>query len=102
MIVIPKSDHRLGKIVFVTERAQTRRAQQKILTNGYWIERQPSGGKNPNEMSAGKEQYVSRDRTDTLDYTVRPLGYLCWRFASRGAVPEQLPLWTFGKNLVRA
>ena len=53
-------------------------------------------------MSARKQQHVSRDCTDTLDYTIHPLSYLCWRFTARGAIPEQLPVWAFCKNLVRA
>src|ERR1700757_2623898 len=65
-------------------------------------ERQPAGGKNSNEVSAGKEQYVSRNCADTLDHTVRTLAYLCWRFASRTAVSEQLPVWAVRKYLGRA
>jgi hypothetical protein len=88
MIVIPKSDHWLGKFVFITERAQARRAQQKILASGCWIEPQPAGGYNPNKMSTGKQQYVSGDCTETLDDPFCPLTYLCWRFTARGAVAE--------------
>jgi hypothetical protein len=99
MIVIPKTNHRLGKAVLITERTQACRAQQKILARGSGIKSQPPGGKNANEVSAGKEQYISRNRADTLNNTVCPLADLCWRFASRGAVPEQLPVWTFCKDL---
>jgi len=38
MIVHSKVDHRLGTIVFIAERAQARRVQQKILASGCWIE----------------------------------------------------------------
>src|SRR5260370_24454707 len=100
-IVIPKPDHRLRKIVFVPARAQARRAQQKMPARVSWISPQPPVGENANEVSAGKEQYISRNREHTLNYTVCPLADLCWRFASRGAVAEQLPVWTFCKNLGR-
>ena len=102
MIVIPKPDHRLGKLVLIAERAQARRSQEKIPARWSRSERQPPGGKNSNEVSAGKEQYVSRNCADTLDHTVRPLAYLCWRFASRTAVSEQLPVWAVRKYLGRA
>ena len=101
MIVIPKTDHRLRKIVFVPDRAQARRAQQKISARVSRVSPQPPVGENANEMSAGKEQHISRDRTNTLDYTVCPLADLCGRFPSRGAVAEQLPVWTFRKDLSR-
>src|SRR5260370_5226885 len=100
-IVIPKPDHRLRKIVFVPDRAQARRAQQKIPARVSWISPQPPVGENANEVSAGKEQYISRNREHTLNYTVCPLADLRWRFASRRAVAEQLPVWTFCKNLGR-
>jgi hypothetical protein len=90
MIVIPKTDHRLRKIVFVPDRAQARRAQQKIPARISWVSPQPLVGENANEMSAGKEQHIFRDRTNTINYTVCPLADLCWRFPSRGAVAEQL------------
>src|SRR5260370_30555779 len=100
-IVIPKPDHRLRKIVFVPARAQARRAQQKMPARVSWISPQPPVGENANEVSAGKEQYISRNREHTLNYTVCPLADLRWRFASRRAVAEQLPVWTFCKNLGR-
>src|SRR5271169_3733118 len=95
MIIIPKPDHRLGKLVLIAERAQARRSQEKMPA--YWsrTERQPARGKHSNEVSAGKEQYDSRNCADTLDHTVRPL-------ASRTAVSEQLPVWAFRKYLGRA
>jgi hypothetical protein len=34
VVVIPKSDHRLRKIVLITERAQARWAEYEILGNG--------------------------------------------------------------------
>jgi hypothetical protein len=101
MIVIPKPDHRLRKIVFVPDRAQARRAQQKIPARISWISPKPSVCDNANEVSTGKQQHISRNRADTLNYTVCPLADLCWRFSSRGAVAEQLPVWTFRKNLGR-
>lgn len=99
MIVLPKTKHRLGKVVLITERAHPCRAQQKIFARGSGAKPYPSGSKNSNEVSAGKEQYISRDRPATLSYTVRPLADLCWRFASRGAVGEQLPVWMSCKDL---
>jgi len=101
MIVIPKPDYRLRKIVFVPDRAQARRAQQQIPARISWISPKPPVGENANEVSAGEEQHISTKRPDTLNYTVCPLADLCWRFASRGAVAEQLPVWTFRKDLSR-
>jgi hypothetical protein len=101
MIIIPKPDYRLRKIVFVSHRAQARRAQQKISARISWVSPKPPVGENANEMSAGKEQDISTKRPDTLNYTVCPLADLRWRFASRRAVAEQLPVWTFCKNLGR-
>jgi hypothetical protein len=96
-----KAENRLRKIVFVPDGAQTRRTQQQIPARVSWISPKPPIGENANEMSAGKEQYISRNRADTLNYTVCPLANLCWRFASRSAVPEQLPVWTLSKDLGR-
>jgi len=101
MIVIPKPDHRLREIVFVPDRAQARRAQQNVPTHISWVLPKPPVGNNSNEMSAGKEQHISMKGPDTLNDTVCPLAYLCWRFASGGAVAEQLPAWTLCKNLGR-
>src|SRR5258708_3536696 len=101
MIVIPKPDHRLRTIVFVPDGNQACRAQQKIPAHISWVSPKPAVGENSNEVPAGKEQYISRNPPDALNYTVCPLADLCWRFASRGAIPEQLPVWTSCKDLGR-
>src|SRR6266567_2460281 len=84
--------------VLITERAQACRAEQKISAPSSRTKCQPSGGQDPNKVSAGKQQYVSSDTADTLDHAVRPRADLFWRFASRSAVAEQLPVWTFSKD----
>ena len=76
MIVIPKPDHRLRKIVFIPDRAQARCAQQKIPARVSWISPKPPVGENANEMSAGKEQHISTKGPDTLNHTVCPLANL--------------------------
>ncbi len=58
MIVIPKTNHRLGKAVFITERTQACRAQQKILASGSGTKPEPTGGKNANEVPTRKQQYI--------------------------------------------
>jgi hypothetical protein len=49
MIVIPKLDHRLEKIVLITERAQARRAQRRILPAS--PERGPASGRPESKRS---------------------------------------------------
>jgi hypothetical protein len=98
MVVVPKSDYRLRKIVLITEGAQARGAEQKILARGPGPERQPAGGENPNKMPTGKKQNVSRNCPDTLNHTVRALAYLRWRFASGTTVPKKLPIWASRKD----
>src|SRR5271166_1888199 len=102
MIVIPKPDHRLRKIVFITKCAKAGRTQQEILARASQSERQPAGGQNANEVSVGKQQYVRRNRAETLEYAVRARAYLRRRFAARGAVAEQLPVGMIGVDFGRA
>ena len=48
-----------------------------------------------------KSKYVPLYCADALDYTICPHAHLCWRFAPRTAVPEQLPVRAFFKDLSR-
>ena len=92
VIVIPKPDHGPGQIVFITERAQARRTQQKIPASDTRSQPQPAGGQHANKVSAGKEQYIARDPPDTLNDAVGPLADLFRRFAPRAAVAKQIPV----------
>ncbi len=85
--------------MLITQRAQARRANEQILCHAPWIESQPAAGQNPDEVSAGKKEYVGSNCADTPHHAVRPFAYLCRRFATWAAVPEQLPVWTLSKNL---
>ena len=53
-------------------------------------------------MSAGEQQYVSPDATDTLDHAVRALADLCRRFAPGGAIPKQIPVGAISQDLRRS
>src|SRR5215510_5220575 len=101
VIVIPEADHGPGQIMFVAERAQARRVEQKISTPASRSKRQPASGQNANKVSAGKEQDVSRNAAKTLDHAVRPRTNLFGRFAAWSAIPEQLPIRTLAKDLGR-
>ena len=56
-IVVPESDNGLGKVVFVAQNTQARRAQQQISPPG-WFEPEPAGGQHPKEVSTGKKNDV--------------------------------------------
>ena len=47
--IIPQSDHRVGKIMFVAQYTQARRAQEKIST-GRRLETKPARGQHAQEM----------------------------------------------------
>jgi len=51
-------------------------------------------------MSARKKQNVPRNRTNTFHNSVGTLCDLLWRFTSRAAVAEKLPVWIFQEDLV--
>ncbi len=55
VIVIPKPDHRSGKIMLVAEGAQAGRTQKKV--SAFWArtESQPASCQHTNEMPAGKK-----------------------------------------------
>jgi hypothetical protein len=76
VIVIPELDHGPRQIVLITERAQARRVEEKVPSANSRTKTQPARGQDPNKMSAGKEQDISRNLADTLDHTVRPLADL--------------------------
>jgi hypothetical protein len=70
-----------------------------MLCHATWTESEPAVGQNPDEMSTGKKEHVASNCSGTAHDAVRPFAYLCWRFSSRTAVSEQLPVWAFLKNL---
>jgi hypothetical protein len=102
MIVIPKLNHWLRKIVLITERAKARRAESKIPASQSWSESKPPRGQDSDEVAAGKQQHVSGDGTDTLNHSVGSLLNLVRHLASRAAIPEQLPVWALRVDLGRA
>ena len=102
IIVVPQSDHGLGQIAFITQCAETRRAEQKIPSLRSGSEGEPAGGQDTNEVSAGEQQYVSRDAADTLDHAVRALADLHRRFAPGGAIPKQIPVRPISQDLRRS
>ena len=53
-------------------------------------------------MTTREKQYVPFDRQYTAQNTVSPRTHLGWRFASRAAITEQLPVWPFSMDLGRA
>src|SRR5271166_2311254 len=102
IIVIPKADRRVGKSVFVAERAQARRVQQKIPACTSRSQPKPTGSQNPKEVAAGKKQHISRNCADAQHYAVRPLADLGRGFPSRTTVPEDIPVGASAKNLGQA
>src|SRR5215471_12488415 len=96
--VIPQADHRLRWTVFIRQRAQAGRAQQKI-PGGLWLETKPPGGQDPEEVGAGEQQHRDFHGPDAADDAVCPSADLRKRFSARESVPEWLPAGTLRSNV---
>ena len=100
--VIPQPDHRPGKVVFITQSAQTGRAQHEGCGMDCRFGAYPARSQNPNEMSTRKQHYVARDGTYPRYDAVGSSGYLLRRFTSRAPIPKKLPAGPLQPDLCRA
>src|SRR5258708_17091137 len=53
-------------------------------------------------MSAREQQHVPFENSHAAQHTISPRAYLGWRFASRAAISEQLPVRALCTDLRRA
>src|SRR5258705_5124368 len=60
--VVPQADRGSRKAVFVRQRAQARRVQEKVPRKSR-IDAKPAGGQHSQEMSTGEYEYVIVDRS---------------------------------------
>src|SRR5438093_11255638 len=88
--VVPQPDYRLRQVVFVTQRAQARCAQQEVFTER-GIEPEPARGEYSQEMPAGEKQHVTFDTARAFHRAVRPRANLFLIFPSGAAMPQQFP-----------
>jgi len=65
------------------------------------FEGDPAGGEHPQEVTAREKQDVAFNGAHAAQYTICPCAYLGWRFATRAAIPEQLPVRPPGADLCR-
>src|SRR5262245_46820216 len=73
--IVPQTNHGLGQVVLVSERAQACRAQEKE-TSGSRLEAEPAGGEHPEKMSARKQQHVARSPAHPAHHLVGPRAHL--------------------------
>src|SRR5262249_20008845 len=99
--VVPQPNDRLGHVVFVAQRTETCRAQQKGFPS-FGSQADPPGGAHAKKVAARKEQPVAWYRADATDPPISPRSDLLGRLPSRTAVPEQLPIWMFRVDVNRA
>jgi hypothetical protein len=102
MSVVPQPDHRSAKILFISDRTQACRAQEKGHAIHRRFESDPACGQHPNEVSAREKQHVSFNGSHAPQHVLSPRDYLGWRFASRAPVAEQLPVRALCTDLCRA
>src|SRR5689334_23755881 len=77
--VIPKSNDRLASVVFITESAQARCAQQEVpARRGF--EPEPACGEHSQDMSTREKQHVPLDRANAPHHVVSPGANLLRRF----------------------
>jgi hypothetical protein len=100
MQVIPQSDCRSGQIVLVAKRAQARSAQQEIFARP-GFQPKPTGGQDPEKVSARKNQNIPLDRAHALDHTIGSCTNLARRFPSWTAIAEDLPAGALAVDLRR-
>src|SRR6185295_4052071 len=98
--VVPEPDHRITLVVFVTEDAQRRGAEQEQAPTGR-VEAQPSGCEDPQEVAAGEQQHVVIKCSQARNDPIRSRANLPKGFATRTAVAEELPAWALLENLFR-
>src|SRR6516164_7295092 len=98
MQVIPQLDCRLGEIVLVAKRAQTRSAQQETFAR-LRFESKPTSGQDPEKVSARKNQDIPLHRAHALDHTISPRANLAGRFPSGATIAEDLPAGALGVDL---
>src|SRR6185295_17548571 len=96
--VVPEPDHRITLVVFVTEDAQRRGAEQEQAPTGR-VEAQPSGSEDPQEVPAGEQEHIAIERSQSGDDPVRSRANVHLGFATRTAVAEELPAWALLENL---
>src|SRR6266403_6065563 len=99
--IVPQPDHRFGQVVFITQRAHARCAQQEQPA-GRRFEAKPTGGEHPKKMAARKKQHIALDRAQPAHDTISTRAHLGRRFPSRATVPEQLPVRALHVDLRRA
>ena len=86
-IVIPKPDHRPGKCVLITERAQARRVYREMAAQTTGSKVEPPRSEHPNEMSAGEKKDVVR----RLPGHAGPRGRRAQRFVLAILLPDIHP-----------
>src|SRR5947199_5426686 len=101
MSVVPQPDYRPRNVVFISDRAQARRAQKEGHTMHRWFESDPAGGQHPNEVPTREEQYIPSNHSDAAQHIFGSCSYLGRRFASRAAVAKQMPVRALCTNLCR-
>ena len=87
----------VGPVVFVTQCAETRRAENKVAPRRH-VEAEPPRSENPQKMPARKQQHIAPDGAQPCDDAIGPRAHLVRRFASRATVAEQQPAGTFDVN----
>jgi hypothetical protein len=98
MDVVPESYRRPVKAVFVTQRAQARRAQHQDNCICYF-ECRPSRGQQAEKVSTGKKEDISLYARHAIRYPVGSRRDLLRRFAFGTSIAEELPNRTFRLDL---
>src|SRR5260370_18346751 len=98
MRVIPQCNHWLRQVVFVTECAQAGRTEQEVSSSRRF-KPQPATGKNAQKVPARKQQDVTLDGTNAIDYAFGPSPLLVQGLPSRPAITDQLPVRTLPADL---
>src|SRR5262245_39674169 len=96
--IVPQSNYRFGRvIVFISQHAQARRAQQEISA-ARRFEPKPASAEHAQEMAAGKKQNVPMDGAQAAHYSVGPRSDLIRRFSPGTTVTEKLPTRTLRQD----
>ena len=100
MQVIPQLDCRLGEIVLVAKRAQAGGAQQETFSR-LRFEPKPPSGKDPEKMTARKNQNIPLDGAHALNHAIGPCPNLDGGFPSGATIAKDLPAGAPGMDLRR-
>lgn len=100
LCLVPASNHRFVKIVFISQNTDAGGVQNKTRAC-HGVQSEPSSSENPEKMRARKDQDVAADRSDFRDDGISSVADVQHGFTIRTAVLEDVPAWLLRLYVLR-